>query len=171
MLWDRLRTCLGVFTSVSLSSTESADRRRSWHASGFNVPLQRAHEDRSLLVGARGLHAHQWLHRVHSGLSQEYALNSTELESDHLLAIYCSRLRSVLLCFESDSEPIWKSSSVNTDGLHNGRRMIRNPEPNARQHVIYTAEQRTYNDADFVPALIPAGAFLLTRRATDTLLY
>ena len=38
--------------------------------------------------------------------------------------------------------------------------MIRNPDPNSPNHVIYTAELRAYNDADFIKAIIPAGSLL-----------
>ena len=59
-----------------------------------------------------------------------------------------------------DNGCLWFIPGSHKEGIHNGRRMIRNPDTNASATTTFTAEEPTYDDSKFVPVPIKKGSMI-----------
>ena len=135
----RIRGSAARWAPTRTPRSSSTSQRRSW-PSGLRSRTARPP------TAASNTFPHRT--RVRAEVESRLLLDAHILNSFSVYVLFLS----LLIC-----NPLSKFYCVE-DGLHNGRRMIRNPDPTASEHVLYTADLRAYSDADFQQALIPAGA-------------
>ena len=59
-----------------------------------------------------------------------------------------------------DNGCLWFIQGSHKNGIHNGRRLIRNPDPNATPITTFTAAKAEYDEGEFVPVPIKKGSMI-----------